>query len=308
MLSRTAERMYWFGRYLERAENTALLIDVNTRMAMDLPARVDHIWTSLIDITGDEDAYTERYSKVSEQNIMKFLLDSGDCSIGYVIQMARENARTSREILPSDAWEKVNRMHQYITANTTSALARKGRHDFLAEVINRCQELTGYLAGCMSNSAAYNFIRIGRNLERADMTSRILDVGCLNLEAGKYIQEFEDLLWTNLLQSLSGYQMYRQHVGVRINGRDVADFLLHNAEFPRSVAHCLNQVVMNTALLPRNDAPWRQVSNIRDRLAAANIIQIYSDGSLHDFIDSMQQLISNVNQEIATAWFMRDAD
>ena len=320
MLSRAAERMYWFGRYLERAENTALLINVNTRIVMDLPARVDHIWASLIDITGEEADYFERYSKISEPNIMKYLLDGERCSIRNAVQMARENARTSREILPSDAWEKVNRLHHFIDANSAGALPRKGRDVYLKEVVNRCQELTGYLVGCMSNSAAYNFIKIGRNLERADMTSRILDIGCLNLnsssdsdsgpnrEMGKNIQEFEDLLWTSLLLSLSGYQMYRQHVGVRINGRDVADFLLHNAEFPRSVGHCLNQVVMNTALLPRNDAPWREVSDTRDKLASANIIKIYSEGGLHDFVDSMQQTFSSIHQEIANTWFVQSAN
>ncbi len=307
MLSRVAERMYWFGRYIERAENTALLVNVNTNLVMDLP-RVKHIWASLVDITGDEAAYFTRYTNVNEQNIVKFLLEGDQSSVRAAIAMARKNARTSREIMPNEAWEKVNKLYHYVNAMSAKGLNRMGRHDFLSGVSSRCQELTGYLAGCMSTSAAYNFIKIGRNLERADMTTRILDVGCYNLSNPDLpeIKEYEDILWTNLLMSLSGYQMYRQHVDDRVNGEDVADFLLHDTSFPRGAAHCLNEVANCAASLPRNDNPLRATSHAQRKLATSDIINLYVEGSLHDFIDELQRDFAEIHQEITSTWFTYD--
>lgn len=305
MLSRVAERMYWFGRYIERTENIALLLNVNTNLVMDLP-KVKHIWASLIDITGDEAGYFHRYTNVNEQNIVKFLLEGEQSSVRAAVKMARENARTSREIMPNEAWEKVNRLYHFVTGGKASGLRRIGRHDYLMGITTRCQELTGYLAGCMSTSAAYSFIKVGRNLERADMTTRILDVGCFNLGRPDMpeINEYGDILWTNLLMSLSGYQMYRQHVDDRVNGEDVADFLLHDIQFPRAVAHCLNEVAACAETLPRNDHPLRATSHALRKLATVDIVELYSEGKLHGFIDELQQDFNAIHQEISSTWFV----
>ncbi len=210
MLSRVAERMYWFGRYVERAENTARLISVNTNLMLDLP-EVKYIWGSLISITGYERQFADRFSHQDERNVIKFLLEDPSCSIRKSVSMARENARTSREIMPNEAWEKINELHLYLQKNINLGVKRDGRHRFLSELMAQCQELTGYLAGSMSNDLAFNFIKIGRYLERADMTTRILDVGCLNLIDPDHqeISEYENILWMNVLKSLTAYQMYR---------------------------------------------------------------------------------------------------
>ena len=198
MLSRVAERMYWLGRYIERVENTARLISVNTNLVLDLP-RVKHIWASLISITGYEEKFFARFSVQDEKNVIRFLLEDDSCSIKSSVRMARENARTTREILPNEAWQKINTLYLYLEKNLGKGLKRDGRHQLLSDITEQCQALTGYLSGCMSTNDAYNFMKIGTNLERADMTTRILDVGCLNLLNPEHpeIREYENILWMN---------------------------------------------------------------------------------------------------------------
>ncbi len=301
--------MYWLGRYVERVENTARLIAVNTNLVLDLP-RVKHIWASLISITGYEDNFFSRFSVQDEKNVIKFLLDDESCSIKSSVRMARENARTTREIMPREAWEKINKLHLYLDKNLSKGFKREGRHQLLADIIEQCQSLTGYLSGCMSTNDAYNFMRIGTNLERADMTTRILDVGCLNLLNPEYpeISEYESILWVNVLMSLTAYQMYRQHVDDRVNGEDVADFLLKDENFPRAVAHCLAEVNESFSLLPNHDEPLRSVTHAQRSISQSNVIELLAGSDLHWFIDEIQLDLNQIHEQISNTWFIYHAE
>jgi uncharacterized alpha-E superfamily protein len=305
MLSRVAEKMYWFGRYIERVENTARLISVNTNLVMDLP-RVAHIWASTLDITGNTEDFQRRFTRVDERNVVKFLLEDDTCSIRSFVRNARENARTTREIMPSEAWLRINELHLFLQKNSNEGLKREGRHLFLAEIISHCHELTGLMAGSMSADVAYNFIKIGRNLERADMSSRIVDVGTLNLitDLGKDKQmEFDNILWMNVLRSLTGYQMYRQHVKDRVNGEDVVDFLLKNRRFPRAVAHCLEEVQHCCSELPLNDLPLRTISQALRSIESNDVIKLLNESKLHDLIDEVQLDFAAIHEQVANTWF-----
>ena len=304
MLSRVAERMYWLGRYVERAENTARLISVNTNLMLDL-TRVGFIWQSLISIAGVEEAFAKRFSNKDERNVVRFLLDDPSGSIRHSIAMARENVRTTREILPSETWENVNELFLFIGENIDSGVRRDGRHRFLAQIMRRCQTLTGYLAGAMSHNDAYNFIKIGRNLERADMTTRILDVGCLNLanEQRPEILEYEHILWMNVLRSLTALQMYRQNVKDRINGEDVADYLVNDLNLPRATAHCLREVRRCFEILPNAETPLRALTHAQRRIASEDVELLFRDGGLHQFIDELQAELGDIHASIAATWF-----
>ena len=308
MLSRVAERMYWFGRYIERAENIARLVSVNTNLILDLP-RVKHIWSSLIEITGGEERFEQRFTKVDERNVIKFLLDDEQSSIRSSIQMARENARTTREIMPTEAWVQVNELSLYLKKNTGKGVKRDGRHRFLADIIGMCNQLTGLLVGSMSADVAYNFIKIGRNLERADMTTRIVDVGCLTLLNPNEIEtnEYDSILWMNVLRSLTGYQMYRQHVQDRVNGEDVVDFLLKNRKFPRGVAHCLTEVGNCCRQLPRNDSALRSITHAQRNLDHNDVIKLLNESLLHQFIDELQLDLADIHSELSGTWFKYEA-
>ena len=304
MLSRVAERMYWFGRYVERIENTARLINVNTNLVLDLP-KVKHIWRSLISITGYEENFFARFSVQDERNVLKFLLNDDSCSIMTSVRLARENARTTREIMPREAWVKINRLYLHMEKNIERAQKREGRHQLLSEIVNFCQELNGYLYGCMSVNEAYNFMRIGTNLERADMTTRILDVGCLNLLNTDHpeIREYENILWMNVLMSLTAYQMYRQHVDDAINGEDVAGFLLKDEKFPRAVAHCLRDINESFTLLPNPDEPLRAVTHAQRVIGNCDVPDLLQAQLLHDFIDEVQADLGTIHSQMTGAWF-----
>ena len=304
MLSRVAERMYWFGRYMERIENTARLISVNTNLVLDLP-RVKHIWSSLISITGYEENFSTRFSNQDERNVIKFLLTDERCSIMSSVRLARENARPTREIMPREAWVKINKLYLHLEKNLPKALKREGRHQLLSEIVSYCQELNGYLYSCMSVNEAYNFMRIGTNLERADMTSRILDVGCLNLLNTEYpeIREYENILWMNVLMSLTAYQMYRQHVDDAINGEDVAEFLLKDEKFPKAVAHCLADINESFTLLPNPDEPLRAVTHAQRVIRGCDVPHLLSSEELHGFIDEVQADLGGIHNQLSGAWF-----
>jgi len=304
MLSRVAERMYWFGRYVERAENTARLISVTTNLALDLP-KAEFIWASLVSITGSDQAFASRFKNKDEGNVVRFLLDDPSGSIRRNVSMARENVRTTREILPNLSWDKINQLHHFLAENFQEGIKGDARHGFLADIMSACQEITGYLAGALSNNEAYKFIKIGRNLERADMTSRIIDVACLNLLNDKYpeLQEYEDILWMNVLRSLTAFQMYRQHVKDRVNGEDVVDYLINDPDFPRSVIHCLSEVQASFEKLPNADTPLRELAHCQRMLASQNIIKQLNQGGLHEFIDRLQEDLGKIHQRIVATWF-----
>jgi len=307
MLARVAERMYWFGRYMERTENMARLINVNSNLVLDLP-KVKHIWGSVIDITGATAEFSQRYVRTEERNVVKFLLEDEACSIRAAVRLARENARTTREVIPAEAWERVNELHLYLRRNADKGIKREGRHRFLSDIINLCNQLTGLLAGTMSADSAYLFIEIGRNLERADMTTRIIDVGCVNLmdREGSDIVEYENILWMTVLRSLTAYQMYRQHVKDRVNGEDVVDFMIRDLKFPRSVAHCLNEVHGACLELPKNDPVVRAIAHAQRMLNNHDVIQLLQDQKLHEFIDDMQLELAEIHKEVSATWFGRE--
>lgn len=304
MLAKTAERMYWLGRYVERAENTARLISVNTNLVLDLP-KVKHIWSGMIDITGNRDEFLLRFSREDERNVVKYLLAHEVGSLRNAVRMARENARTTREIMPTEAWEAINEMHIYVRENLEMGYTRERRHEFLAKVINRCHQLNGLLAANMSVDQAYNFAKLGRNLERADMTTRIVDVGCLTLmdPADGDTVEYANILWMNVLKSLTAYQMYRQHVQDVVNGEDVVDFLLRNGKFPRAVAHCLNEALECCLTLPRNDDAARSINHTLRTVSTVKIDELLQQEQLHQFIDEIQLDLASIHEKVSGTWF-----
>ncbi len=306
MLSRVAERMYWFGRYLERAENTARLVRVNTALLLDLPTSIDHIWSSMISITGSSDLFYERHQQADERSVIRFLLtdEANPGSVMSSIKSIRENVRTTRDILPSEAWEQINEFYLYAKDNIQSALSRKGRHDFLDDTSNFCHMISGFLASSLSHDDAFNFKHIGRILERADMTTRIVDVGCMNLLTNKIDipESYQNTLWMNVLRTLSAYQMYRQHVQDRVNGEDVVDFLMKDEHFPRSLNHCMGELIESMTPIDRNDHPIRSVTRVQRLISDLDVKKLFA-GNLHEFIDQLQIELSDIHNQLAQTWF-----
>ncbi|HEY0663399.1 MAG TPA: alpha-E domain-containing protein, partial [Thiobacillaceae bacterium] len=177
MLSSVAERIYWAARYLERAENTARLVSVYDSLLLDLPRGIDISWYNLIELNSATEAFAERYRVRDERNVVKFLLADADHSGALVnsLRMVRENLRTTRDVFAPEVWEFVNDLFYFATDNVAQGTGRKLRHQFTSGIIRGCEQVNGQIAATTSRDAPWQFIQLGRHLERADMTTRILD-------------------------------------------------------------------------------------------------------------------------------------
>ena len=312
MLSRVAERIYWQARYLERAENTARLLNVFSTLLLDLPSGTKLGWRSLVEITGTDKVFATKYKHANERNVMRFLmLDDSPSSLLATLAHTRENARTTREIMPLEAFERINDLYHYTRDNAAACVSGGSRHKFLEEVIAICHEISGLMAGSMSRGAAYSFVRLGRSLERADMATRIIDVGSGNLlpDIGKVKQRleakepYENTLWMNILRSLTAFQMYRQHVKHRVNGEDVVRFLLQDNDFPRAATHSLTTITKVLKHLPNNAKAAKQVDKTLRIIQRGNVSKLLDSG-LFQYIDDLQIEIAKIHSGIAATWFL----
>lgn len=313
MLSRVAERIYWLGRYMERSENTARLVNVTSHLLMDLPKGIRLGWGHLIDISGSRSYFEKTTPQPHEKAVVHFLLadKSNPASLINSLSYARENARITREIMPMEAWELLNDLYHYTLEQAEKVTARRDRNSILLHTINQVQQFTGLLAGCMSHNSGYDLIRIGRNLERADMTTRILDVGLVHLtplsgpNTPDTLESYDTLLWMSVLRSLSAYQMYRQQVRGRVKAHAVVEFLLQNTGFPRAVGHCLAQLHHSINQLPHNTQVLQVITQLQQQLNATDLKQLLlSHDGAHAYIDQLQLAIGELHSAIAKTWFL----
>ncbi len=306
MLARVAENLYWMARYLERAEDTARLINATTMMLIDMPRAASFGWEALLTVAGLDELFKTHYEKATEAAVMNFLIqdERNPSSILACIRLARENTRSFREVLPRESWEWVNELYLYACTHLTRALDRRKRFEVLTEIIRRRQAVVGLLSGTMSRDEAFQFLRIGRNIERADMTTRTLDVSyALNLP--REGSQYYDLIWMSTLNALSAYQMYRRHVCIRAKGSKVLGFLLNDTHFPRSVRHCLNEIHAALDALP-GDQPLRTLQGIQSDLNNADFRGLAKAG-LHNYCDTLQTGLAELCGDIAVTYF-RAAD
>ena len=305
MLSRVAENLYWMARYLERAENTARFINSTTQVLLDLPRGASFGWDVLLTAAGLDARYREHYVTPNETDIMRFLIldERNPGSILASIKGARENTRTFREVLPMEIWERVNGLYLYIRDNAARAThGRSQRYEILNGVIERRQSIIGLLVGSMSHDLAYLFLKLGRNLERADMTTRIVDVNsAVRLpEDAAAADTARERLWMNTLNALSAYQMYRQHVGVHVTGREVVNYLLRDPHYPRTVAFCLDEIESGLAVLPNFEGPLKVARHAWQRLEKMDLDDA---AALHNQLDQIQRDLGELHNAIARQYF-----
>ncbi len=308
MLSRSAERLYWLARYIERTENTAKLVSVHMNLLMDLPKSVEMGWQQLIRISGSEQKFLETNKLYSERNVVRFLLTDTSYagSLFSSLTAARENIRTTRELLPDEAWEQVNEMYLYTKDHLDAISNRRSRVLFLNEILKGCQRFNGLLSGYMSHHHPYRFIRLGRNLERADMTSRILDLASLLLSESRSdeMRQYETILWMNILTALNALLMYRQHVRTRIEGDDVLNFLLLDTNLPRSIRCCLAEIADCINQLPNHDSLPDRIDELEHYVQEIDTHQT-TQIQLRGILDDLQNKLGELHQQIANNWFLK---
>ena len=310
MLSRVADSIYWLNRYIERAENVARFIDVNLNLMLDLPAGVPPQWKPLIWVTGDIDLFNSRYDEINSDNVIQFLTFDTvyENSIISCLQKARQNARSIREVISSEMWEEVNSFYLMIkeaaAANSFSALP-----EFFKQVKMSSHRFAGVMDATMSHNEGWQFGQMGRLLERGDKTTRILDVKYfLLLPSAEWVgTPLDRIQWMALLKSASAYEMYSkcQHY---ITPGSVAEFLILDRQFPRSIHFCLWQTqrrlheITQTPHGQWNNTAERALGKLCSQLRYLTIEDIVSSG-LHEFLNQMQSSIYQVGNEIHHAFF-----
>jgi uncharacterized alpha-E superfamily protein len=306
MLSRVAENLYWMTRYLERAENTARLINATTQVLLDLPRGASFGWDVLLKVVGLDRLFLESYAKHDEASILRFLVsdERNLSSIVSSVRCARENCRTLREVMPRQAWERINALYLFVNNHAAHAVERARRYNILEEIIERRQAVIGLLTDCMSHDIAYQFIKLGRNIERADMTTRIVDIHAAVLVPRQQVPEDPaiGLLWMGVLKSLNAYQMYRRHVSVHVRTEDVVNYLLKDPHFPRTVRHSLDEVESCLAVLPHNARPLKLLRAAQRRLDGMRAERL-APLARHEYLDAVQADIATLHESIAAEYF-----
>ncbi|MDJ0738308.1 MAG: alpha-E domain-containing protein [Gammaproteobacteria bacterium] len=306
MLSRVAENIYWLARYVERAENTARLVRVNTQLVLDTPSGIKPGWEPLVEITGLHEVFHAVEREPSERNIVRFLIGDANNpgSILSSLAAARENCRTVRDVLPRSSWEAINEFYLYAKENVQTGLTKSGRYDYLDEIIGGSQRIAGLLGSVMFRDEAYHCSRIGRNLERADMTTRIIDVRSTDLFPDDVLESrsLDTLQWISVLRSMSGYQIYRRHVAIRVNRADVLRFLFQDPRYPRSFLHCIETVEESVAELDNKSPVVRRCRTLRRKIRQTEVADL-GQASLHEFIDELQIDITALHNAMADAYF-----
>jgi uncharacterized alpha-E superfamily protein len=315
MLSRVADAIYWMNRYVERAENIARFVDVNLNLLLDLANPMPHPWDPIVSITGDQALFQQRYETVTQENVIQFLTFDRDypSSILASVTAARENARSIREIISSEQWEHLNSFYFMVNdaANTQEPIEW---HEFFSQVKQASHLFGGITHATMTHNEGWHFGQLGKHLERADKTTRILDVKYFILlpSARDIGSALDTVQWGALLRSASAYEMYRKRYRQRFEPNSVAGFLLIDREFPRSVRFCIQSAerslyqITGTPIGDWRTLTERSFSKLRADLDYVVIDEMIQQG-LHEFLDDLQRQMNRLDQMLFESFFCLDA-
>ncbi|MCX6621948.1 MAG: alpha-E domain-containing protein [Acidobacteria bacterium] len=303
LLSRVADAVYWMARYMERAENVARFVHVNLHLMLDMPAGAGNQWQPIIDTSGDARVFRERHGEATEDKVIRFLAfdPENPNSIVSCVRSARENARSVREIISSEMWEQVNTLYLMVS-NEVAEPTTDSISAFLRRVRMGCHLFQGITDSTMSHNEAWHFIRLGRALERADKATRLLDVKYYILlpSVTDVGTPYDDIQWSAVLKSVSGFEMFRKRFG-RISPDRVVNFLLLDNEFPRAVRYCVVRAdeslhrITGTPPGTFSCAAEQRIGILRSELDFARVDHILSDG-LHEFLDGLQAKMNRIDE------------
>ncbi len=312
LLSRVAESIYWINRYLERAENISRFVEVSEAMSLDCPPGSAEPWLPLIDVSADRENFDFRYPQKNQEDVINFLIRDtiNPNSIISCINMARENARQIRDVITTEMWEQINVL--YWNIQDGEIFWDQPLQEQLSEIRRGCQLFYGITDVTLSKDLAWQFSILGRLIERADKTSRILDVKYYLLlpslnELGGVLDELQ---WIALLRSAGAYQMFRHSEQNAIRPNAVARFLLLDPIFPRSVRYCLDGISDILKMIELNPIPKEptKLECMRGLLKAKwsyiRVEKIISDG-LHEAIDSLQIDLNELHNLIQDQYFRK---
>jgi uncharacterized alpha-E superfamily protein len=312
MLSRIAESLFWLARYIERAEGTARILDVNYHMLLEESQSSYRLrWEPLIIMAGEEDRFRKFYTEVNAENVFEFLAfrEDNPSSIVQCISKARENARTIRDRISREMWEDINGFYHVATGFNAPEEIKSGPHRFCDRTKVGAQRFHGVTDATLPHDEGWEFLRIGRALERAEMTARLVDVQYHSLldelAAAGVVDNHQ---WMAVLRSVGAYEAYHRIYHPPIEPERVAEMLILNPQHPHSIRFNADDVqsglraVSGTGFGAYSNEAERLAGRLVDRLSYDRISEIFSQG-LHGYLNDLLGMCGAIGGDIARTYF-----
>src|SRR5215469_4683173 len=327
MLSRVANSLYWMSRYVERAENIARIVDVNLQLLLDFrnlnEERLAQHWLPIVQTTGDEAQFFSLHKKATGNAVTEFLvfqMENPNSIVSSICQ-ARENARMVRDQITIEFWEELNRLYWFVKTPQARKVWSESPSEFFQQIKGSSLHLIGLTEATLIHNEGWWFLQVGKFIERADKTSRILDVlyliapenGAPVRNSGGDASEADALEWSAILRSCSAWDAYKSIYGAEVNPKLVAEFLLFNEDFPRSVRFCVTE--LNRALRRISGVADGRFCNSAEKLAGrlvaefqfSTVDEIFELG-LHTYLDRLQTKLNNVGGAMFDAYIFQKFD
>jgi len=311
MLSRVADAIYWCNRYMERVENLARYIEANLYLGMELPDGIEEQWEPLILTSGDQEDFYNRYEKASRENVIHFLTTDrkNNNSILNCLTAARENARSVRETMPSVVYQRINDLYLDVKDHRTKTKKTVNFLEFFQSLKQGVHLYFGEMDVCVYRNDTWHFAHLGRYIERADKTSRILDMKYYYLfsKISQVGTPLDLLQWSSLLRSSDAFEMYCQVHG-NLNIEDIITFMLLDGHFPRSAFFCLKRIedclhnITGCDLAFYSNPAERKVGMLRSKIQYTEVSDILKIG-LHEYLDHFQIEINELGTLIHQTFF-----
>ena len=311
MLSRVANAIYWMNRYIERADNYARFLDVNFNLSLDLPPDMSEQWQPLVVTTGDWELYKSLHDKPLKNTVIYFLGfdENNPNSILNTITNARENARSVRPDITKEIWQQINNLYYLVKdEHEKKRWQKKDPRNFFNEIKKGCQLLNGIFDTTLSRNEGWHFGKIGQLMERADKTSRVLDVKYHMLlpKTEEVGSAFDLIQWSSLLKSVSAFDMYRKKYG-KLTPLNISEFLILDDSFPRSILYCVDKTGQSLNVITGNTTGFsnkaeKQIGILKSQLEYADINDIFTTG-LHEYLDNFQAKLNETSSAIFETFF-----
>lgn len=323
MLSRVANSFYWMSRYIERSENIARIVDVNLQLLLDFrnlnEERLALHWLPIVQTTGDEKQFFQIHKKATGNAVTEFLvfqMENPNSIVSSICQ-ARENARMVRDQITVEFWEELNRLYWFIKTPQARKVWNESPSEFFQQIKSGSLHLIGLSMATLIHNEGWLFSQVGKFLERADKTSRILDVRYQTPPEGAPLRnseadasEADALEWSAILRSCSAWDAYKSLYGATVNPKLVAEFLMFNEDFPRSARFCVTE--LNLALRRISGVAEGRFCNSAEKLAGrlvaelqfSTVDEIFEYG-LHTYLDKLQTKLNNIGGAMFDAYIFQ---
>ncbi len=305
MLSRVAENLFWIARYIERAESTARLLDVNYYATLEGGNLVQEQWSPLLVITGGEDAFREQHARADAKSVPFWLAFDlyNPSSIRSTLTQARENARALRERISSEMWECINKAYHELCFDTDAVLQNDALHDYCNRVRDTSHLFFGTALSTLLRDEGWQFLRLGQLIERADNLLRILQVRYQKTGTSEIAEALENHRWMALLKTVSAYEAYRKRYHTRLEPQNIAEFLLLDSTFPRSVIYAIEGIRDSLKKLPNAQKIQKETNWLLARLEHSQVHEILSKDALEEILED----VNDVGAMVQSTYFHLNA-